>query len=115
VILTGLGYSWPNVVAKSRAVHTGEGIPCNPQPLALSPGLDVNSPATADPMTNSDQQYLYDIPTTARLLSTNVWAVRKLIHDGKLKIIPVGKAFLISPKAIREFIRKHEITYPERP
>lgn len=88
---------------------------CLRPPLVLSPAFDVNFAPAADPMTNSDRRYLYDIPTTARLLSTNVWAVRKLIHDGKLKIIPVGKAFLISPQAIREFIRKHEITYPERP
>jgi excisionase family DNA binding protein len=56
------------------------------------------------------QRYLYDIPTTARLLSTNEWAIRKLIHDGKLKFIPVGKAFLISREAIHEFIRKNEVT-----
>jgi|HubBroStandDraft_1064217.scaffolds.fasta_scaffold54291_2 excisionase family DNA binding protein len=83
-------------------------------PLALPPALVVSSPAVADPMTNSDQQYLYDIPTAARLLSTNVWAVRKLIHDGKLKFVPLGKAFLISPEAIREFIRKREITRGEK-
>jgi len=52
--------------------------------------------------------------TTARLLSTNVWAVRKLIEDGKLKFIPVGQAFLMSPEAIREFIRKDEITRDEK-
>jgi hypothetical protein len=40
--------------------------------------------------------------------------VRKLIEDGKLKFIPVGQAFLMSPEAIREFIRKDEITRDEK-
>ena len=61
-------------------------------------------PQAVDP-----HQFLYDLPTTARLLATNVWAVRALIKDGKLKYVPLGHAFLVSPEHIKEFIRDNAV------
>jgi hypothetical protein len=55
-------------------------------------------------------KFLYDLPTTAHLLSTNIWAVRALIAQGKLKYVKVGHAFLISPEYIREFIEKNAVS-----
>jgi hypothetical protein len=54
-------------------------------------------------------QFLYDLSTTARLLSTNIWAVRALIKEGKLKYVRLGHAFLVAPDHIREYIQENTI------
>lgn len=56
----------------------------------------------------SNDLYLMDIPTAARRLSTTVFAVRRLCRTGKIKYLVIGHAFLISPQALQEFIRKTE-------
>jgi hypothetical protein len=59
----------------------------------------------------SDSLYLLDIPTTARKLSTTIFAVRELIRSNKLKFIAVGHKQLISPSAIQAFIADNEGYY----
>lgn len=58
--------------------------------------------------TPSNDLYLMDIPTAARLLSTTVFAVRRLLRTGKIKFVVIGHGWLISPEALQEFIRKTE-------
>ena len=57
--------------------------------------------------------YLMDIPTAARRLSTTVFAVRTLIHVGKLKFVRIGHKMLISPQAIQDFIANSEGYYED--
>jgi hypothetical protein len=49
-----------------------------------------------------------DIPTAARLMSTTVFAIRELCRSGELIYVPIGHKWLLSPEAIRTFIRKRE-------
>jgi hypothetical protein len=51
---------------------------------------------------------LYTIPETAVRMSTTVFAIRELCRSGELKYVPIGHAWLISPGAIQEFIRRKE-------
>jgi hypothetical protein len=60
--------------------------------------------STVDP----NQLFLMDIPTAARLLSTTVFAVREICRSGELVYIAIGHKWLLSPDAIRAFIRKKE-------
>ncbi len=68
----------------------------------------VASPATPLPAVNSNELFLMDIPTAARLMSTTVFAVRELCRSGQLKYVPIGHKWLISPGAIQDFIRCKE-------
>ena len=61
-----------------------------------------------EPSVDPASLYLLDIPTAARLLSTNVWALRKLLQVGEITYINIGHKFLISHDAIRAFIRRRE-------
>jgi hypothetical protein len=63
--------------------------------VALSPALRI--PAL-----------LYDIPTTAKLMGTTTFAVRELCRSGRLKFVPIGHRWLISPIAMQEFIAQTE-------
>lgn len=56
----------------------------------------------------ADELFLMDIPTAARRLSTTVFAVRELCRAGELIYVPIGHKWLLSPDAIRAFIRKKE-------
>lgn len=52
---------------------------------------------------------LFTIPEVASKMSTTVFAVRELCRSGELKYVPIGHAWLISPRAIQEFIRRKEL------
>jgi helix-turn-helix protein len=68
----------------------------------------VTSPVTLLPAVNTDELYLMDIPTAARLLSTTVFAVRELMRSGELVKVEIGHKWLVSHDAIRAFIRRKE-------
>jgi hypothetical protein len=72
------------------------------------PKLNPNRERKPEPAIDISAQFLYDLPTAARLMATNQWAVRALIKNGDLEYVPVGHAYLISPDAILEFITKQE-------
>jgi hypothetical protein len=57
---------------------------------------------------NPNELFLMDIPTAARLLSTTVFAVRELCRSGELVYVAIGHKWLLSPNAIRSFIRNRE-------
>jgi hypothetical protein len=63
---------------------------------------------SAVPPVSPDALFLMDIPTAARLLSTTVFAVRELCRSGELIHVPIGHKWLLSPDAIRAFIRTKE-------
>jgi hypothetical protein len=63
-------------------------------------------PAVISPAVND--LFLMDIPTAARLLSTTIFAVRELMRSGDLVKVEIGHKWLVSPDAIRAFIRKRE-------
>ena len=65
-------------------------------------------PATS---TDSPTPFLYDLPTTARLMTTTLFAVRTLIRTGKLRYVSIGNKFLVSPEAIRDFVVANERYY----
>lgn len=69
----------------------------------------ANVPAVPDPSVES--LFLIDISTAARLMSTTVFAVRQLLRDGEIAYLNIGHKWLISPDAIRNFIRKNEATF----
>jgi excisionase family DNA binding protein len=52
--------------------------------------------------------FLYDIKTTATLMSTTCWAVRELCRSGRLKFVRVGHRWLVSTSAIQDFIKRAE-------
>jgi hypothetical protein len=54
------------------------------------------------------EMLLYDIPTAARLMSCSTWALRTLCRTKQIAYIRIGHKFLISPDAIRAFVRKQE-------
>jgi excisionase family DNA binding protein len=60
-----------------------------------------------------DSLLLVGIPEAARRMSTTVFAVRELCRSGKLKFVPIGHKWLISPRAIQEFIDKSQRYYEE--
>lgn len=51
---------------------------------------------------------LLTISQAAAVMNTTTFAVRSLYRSGELKVCPIGHAFLISPQAIQDFIRKQE-------
>jgi excisionase family DNA binding protein len=51
---------------------------------------------------------LYDIPSTAKILSTTTFAVRELCRSNRLKFVRLGHRWLISLDAIHKFIRDAE-------
>ena len=53
----------------------------------------------------------YTIPEAASKMSTNVWFIRKIIHEHKLKFITGGKEFLIPHWAIQEFLQNEARVY----
>jgi excisionase family DNA binding protein len=61
---------------------------------------------------SSELLYLIDIPTAARRMSTTVFAVRELLRSGQIKYLVIGHKWLISPKAIQEFIEKSQTYKP---
>jgi excisionase family DNA binding protein len=56
----------------------------------------------------AEDLYLIDIPTAARRMSTTVFAVRELLRSGQIKFLEIGHKWLMSPKAIEEFIEKNQ-------
>jgi excisionase family DNA binding protein len=58
--------------------------------------------------------YLLDIPTAAKLLSSNTWALRKLLQSGEIPYLNIGHKWLVSHEAIRAFIRRRENAFRER-
>jgi hypothetical protein len=55
------------------------------------------------------EKLLLTIPEAAAMMSTTVFAVRELCRSGALKYVPIGHAWLISPEAIRAYIRQQEL------
>ena len=51
---------------------------------------------------------LYTIPEVAVRMSTTVFAVRSECRSGALRYIAIGHAWLISPQAIQDYIRRRE-------
>lgn len=51
---------------------------------------------------------LLDIPATARVLSTTVWAVRALLWDKQIPFIKIGRKHLIDPADLRAFIERNK-------
>jgi hypothetical protein len=60
-----------------------------------------------------DSLLLVGIPEAAGRMSTTVFAVRELCRSGRLKFVPIGHKWLISPRAIQEFIDKSQGYYEE--
>jgi hypothetical protein len=56
----------------------------------------------------ANELFLTDIPTAAQRMSTTVFAIRELCRSGEFKHVPIGHAWLISPGAIQDFIRREE-------
>lgn len=54
--------------------------------------------------------FLFDIPTTARILSVSRSAVYKLIREGRLATVRVGRARRITRAQLDSFIRQLEET-----
>jgi hypothetical protein len=46
-------------------------------------------------------------------MSTTVFAVRELCRSGRLKFVPIGHKWLISPRAIQEFIDENHGYYEQ--
>jgi excisionase family DNA binding protein len=66
----------------------------------------IGSPAVlAEP---APAPLLYDIPSTAKILSTTTFAVRELCRSNRLKFVRLGHRWLISLDAIHRFIRDAE-------
>jgi hypothetical protein len=53
---------------------------------------------------NPTELFLMDIPTAARLLSTTVFAVGKIVPLDELVYVAIGHKWLLSPDAVRAFI-----------
>jgi len=68
---------------------------------AVPPSAELSISAAVQPL-------LYDISTTAVMLSTTVFAVRELCRSGKLKFVPLGHRWLISASAMQDFIAQAE-------
>ena len=56
---------------------------------------------------------LFDIPETARRMSTTVFAVRTLIRTNKLEYVPVGHAMLIAPEFIEAYKNANKRRYSD--
>ena len=68
----------------------------------------VSSGTSPTLVVHPNDQYLHDIPTAAKLLSTTVFAVRTLMRTGELIYVAIGHRWLVSPQAIQDFIRRAE-------
>jgi excisionase family DNA binding protein len=53
--------------------------------------------------------FLFDIPSTAKILSISRTAVYKLIRDGELQTVRVGRARRISRKQLDDYISRLEL------
>ena len=84
--------------------------------VTLVAGEDAQDPIAASHWRDSGL-FLIDIPTAAKLMSMTVFAVRELCRSRELSYVVIGHKWLLSPDAIRAFIRKRElceeITGPE--
>jgi hypothetical protein len=60
------------------------------------------------PSPSTDSHFLLEIPQAAVLLSTTTFAVCELCRSGELVYVTIGHKWLISPDAIRAFIKKRE-------
>jgi excisionase family DNA binding protein len=49
---------------------------------------------------------LLDINTVARLLSLSPWTVRRLIFDGRLTPVRLGRRVLVEPAEVERFVSK---------
>jgi excisionase family DNA binding protein len=47
---------------------------------------------------------LLDIKSVARLLSLSPWTIRRLIFDGKLTPVRLGRRVLVEPTEIERFV-----------
>ena len=58
---------------------------------------------------NYNIPFLFDIPSTVKILSISRTAVYKLIRDGELQAVRVGRARRISRKQLDDYISRLEI------
>jgi hypothetical protein len=62
------------------------------------------------PASSAIEPILVDIPTAARMLSTTLWAIRRLIWAKQIVPIKIGKKFLIDPADLRTYVQRQKAT-----
>ncbi len=68
----------------------------------------VSNVVSITPEPASVSPLLYDIPATARIMSTTTFAIRELCRSGRLKFVRIGHRWLVSTAAMRNFISQAE-------
>jgi excisionase family DNA binding protein len=53
-------------------------------------------------------------PEVAAHLHVSVWMVRKLVAEGKLPVVTIGRGYLFDPRDLDEFIQKSKVLFPRR-
>jgi excisionase family DNA binding protein len=59
------------------------------------------------------EPFLLDIPEVAQRMNTTVFAVRQLLRAGEIPYLVIGHRWLVSPQALRQFIRRREEAFHE--
>ena len=96
------------VLSQARLIPRRRCFLCPPAPRNHRQRRTHVRPMSSQKQMELADYYLMDIPTAARRMSTTVFAVRELCRSGELVYVPIGHKWLISPDAIRTFIRRKE-------
>ena len=72
--------------------------------MSLPKSKSVVSP----PEVELPEPFLIDVHTAAKLMYASVFCVRELLRSSELLFVKVGMMHLVSPSAIREWVRRKE-------
>lgn len=70
--------------------------------------LPKSKSVISNPELQLPEPFLIDVHTAAKLMYASVFSVRELLRSGELPFVKVGMKHLISPSAIREWVRRKE-------